>query len=1167
MLKKILRWFLALVGVAVFLLGLAAWWVSAYLNSNQEKILSEFVSTSGLSVTFRELDIKAWKTFPLINFTIDSLVVRDDKRPVNEQPLFAAEHFKGSLTLGNLLFDTLRLNRFELRDGAVYIASDSAGNFNLGLLNKEKEPGDTSTFNWLNPEIDWNGMEVRLSNLDLAFLRPDRNKRMVVHLDSLLTKTERTLRGITTDSELAAFVSGIAFNTDKGKFLEKSALSGQLKIKNDKGVWSLEQTDLRIRGETYTCAAELKTGVYKGLQLRVESPVAHYDSMTGLLPEELREELKKYHVSDRFYVSANICSNLVRGDEPEIDIGFTLAGNDVRINEFPFREVHTRGVFVNQLATAEGGIPGSKKNFRIELDTSRGHQGPLSLRMPRAVVRGVVGDTYLEAPIRITGPAREINERVGTENFIFGPGRFSLSTRVNASLNSMPGIIQSSEGKLTLLNARVLYKPAGVSFPLRSLVLNKRGEDIRFKLESGELSTGFDFEMAGKIDNILPLLLERPADSIRTDVTLHAPRIRWMDFLAMFGKGGVFAGEEEEARTQDAMEGGHQVAAMKKALLGLQASFRPQVEARFDTVAYYDVLSVNNFTTGLRFDGDSLVLERTSFDWEGSTFGFAARLGLNQASSTPFRLNVAAEHLNLNRLRSSLEYFGLQLPTGIGSLPHDLVIGFRHQGVINDNFGISPVHNTGDFTFQEGREGLFSGQINYAPGPEGLRTKLHLEGNPLLINQLFAAEDFFFGTGRFQIDLGIDGRPTDLIDLVENADLSLEVDSSMVEYRPAGVFVPVRRLFVHSANGHVDYDLELFSDSTRRSVALKGTLDRLTAFLYPEQGKTFRMKADATAQSLRWSDIQDFIRSSKTDEGDNPSFDPQYLLSATGGIFKAFRPELSLRVDTFWTDDETMLTDVKSGLRLEESTQLVLETSGFRLGNGEVSFSATYDIDKQLKSPFTVKWRAGSLALGAVLQVLKGMNVTLPEQTGSLAGVLSMDGDMVSLLDEERQRIILDSTTGDLTLLLAGLELANWPVLRKIGRKVKMRKRFETLRFAPLKLKLKLENGRVWLPRTEVQSTALQLFVEGNFDTLKGLDLLVAIPLRNIGRGLLDTPPANTGYAAAGRKVYLVLERDENGVPRMKFRLGLRKYFRERGKLEEFRKRKREEREARRALE
>ncbi len=35
----------------------------------------------------------------------------------------------------------------------------------------------------------------------------------------------------------------------------------------------------------------------------------------------------------------------------------------------------------------------------------------------------------------------------------------------------------------------------------------------------------------------------------------------------------------------------------------------------------------------------------------------------------------------------------------------------------------------------------------------------------------------------------------------------------------------------------------------------------------------------------------------------------------------------------------------------------------------------------------------------------------------------------------------------------------------------------------------------------------------------------------------------------------------------MKFRLGLRKYFRERGKLEEFRKRKREEREARRALE
>jgi hypothetical protein len=1164
MLKKIFRWLLVLAGVAVLLLGLAAWWVSAYLDSNQEKILSEFVSTSGLSVTFRELDMKAWKTFPAISFTVDSLVVRDEQRPAHEQPLLAAEYLSGSLTLGNLIFDTLRLNHFELRDGAVYVASDSSGDFNLGLLNKKKEPGDSSGFNWLNPKIDWNGMEVRLVNLDLAFLRPERNKRMVVHLDSLRTKTERTPYGIQTDSELAAFVSGISFNTNAGKFLENSALNGQLQINSNNGTWSLAPTKLRIRNESFTFAMEMQAGVSKGLQLQVKSPVAHYDSIAALLPEELRGELEKYHVSDRFHVAANICSNLELGGVPEIDIGFMLAGNDVRLNEFLFREAHTRGAFVNSLATAEGGIPGSVKNFRIELDTTRAYQGPLYLRMPRAIIRGVVGDTHLDAPVLITGPAQEINERVGTENFIFGPGRFSLSTYVNASLNSMPGIIQSSNGRLTLSNTRVLYKPAEVSFPLRSLELSKRGEDIRFKLKSGELSTGFVFNMTGKIDNILPLLLDRPADRIRTDVALHAPRIRWKDFLAMFGEDGVFAGDNEEARTQDAMEGERQVAAMKKALLGLQASFRPQIEARFDTVAYYDVLAVNNFTTGLRFDEDTLVLERTRFDWEDSRLDFGARLGFGQYQATPFQLNVAAEHLNLNRMRSSLEHFGLQLPGGIDSLPFDLKIGFNHQGVINDSFGIRPGNNIGHLTFREGRDDLFFGYLNYAPGPDGLRTKLHLQGDPLLVNQLFAAEDFFFGSGRFRIDLGIDGTPKDLTQLVENADLSLEIDSSKVEYRPAGVFVPIRKFSVHSANERVEYDLELISDSTRRSVALKGTLDLLTAFLYPEPGKTFRMNADATAQSLHWSDIQGFVRRSETDKPDTTSFDIQDLLSATGGIFKAFRPKLSLRVDTFWTDQEMMMTNVKSGLRLKDSTQLILETSGFRLGEGGVALSAAYDIDKQLKSPFKVEWKTDSLALSKVLQVLNAMKITLPEQTGSLAGVLSMTGDMKSKFDEEHEYILLDSTAGDLSLELTGLELRNWPALLKIGRKAKMKKRFETLRFAPLKLTLRLKNGEVWLPRTEIQSTALQLFIEGDFDTLRGPDLLVSIPLRNIGRGLLDEPPTNTGYAAAGKKIYLVMERDKEGKPKLKFRLSRRKYFKERGRLEELKQLQQEERNIRR---
>jgi hypothetical protein len=116
-----------------------------------------------------------------------------------------------------------------------------------------------------------------------------------------------------------------------------------------------------------------------------------------------------------------------------------------------------------------------------------------------------------------------------------------------------------------------------------------------------------------------------------------------------------------------------------------------------------------------------------------------------------------------------------------------------------------------------------------------------------------------------------------------------------------------------------------------------------------------------------------------------------------------------------------------------------------------------------------------------------------------------------------------------------------------------------------MNLTIEMDSGRVWLPRTEIQSTPLQLFVEGVVDTVTGPDLLVSVPLRNIGRGVLRDAPAPTGYAHTGWKVYLVVEPGKDGQSKAKFRLGRKRFYKERGRLEEFLLEKRTMREARRA--
>jgi hypothetical protein len=277
---------------------------------------------------------------------------------------------------------------------------------------------------------------------------------------------------------------------------------------------------------------------------------------------------------------------------------------------------------------------------------------------------------------------------------------------------------------------------------------------------------------------------------------------------------------------------------------------------------------------------------------------------------------MQTEHLDLNRLRPTIDYFGPSLPATFDELPNDLYIDFAHRGVIDDSLGITPGYNGGQLLFNDGRESLFAGRLVYTPtGPDSLQSRLELSGDPRVVNSLFNAENFLFGSGRFRIDASLDGIPEDVPELLRKAELRLQVDSSQIDYRPGDVFIPVQRFTVDVAEERAVFDLRLRSDATRRLVSLSGELDRLSGFLLPELGIPYRVRADAKAKHLAWSDFDDFIRSRDTG-GDTTAFDLRQALSATGGIFSSFRPDLSLSVDTFRINGYRPFVDVRAGVRV-----------------------------------------------------------------------------------------------------------------------------------------------------------------------------------------------------------------------------------------------------------
>ena len=826
-----------------------------------------------------------------------------------------------------------------------------------------------------------------------------------------------------------------------------------------------------------------------------------------------------------------------------------------------------RGSIVNRLTPEEGGLEDIRKNVRVTLDSVTAYYLGARIESPHARVAAFGRDARLVGPLRLSGPAVAVSNYLDNENFFFDRGRFVLETSVDASLLSFEEIASTSNGRMRFSDVDVVYRPAAVRFPFDEITVDKNAEDVRFRIQSSPLPTGLSLEMLGHVNNLTPLLVDVPGESLRADVTLLAPRIDWTDFLSFFGQDGYFPGEESGTETKVAAlatdsNSIRQAEAMKTALLGIQQTFHPSVDVRFDTVAYYDVFTLTDFSTGLHFSRDTLILERTAFNWAGSDLAFGASLDLAGRRETPFRVNVTADHLNLNRLRPALEYFGVQVPEGLGSLPEDLSIDFRHAGKIDDVAGIMPGFNTGHLDFDDGRNHLFTGLLDYAPSPAGLTTRFNLHGDPQMVNVLFGAQDFFFGTGRFSIDYAIDGNPTDLGELVDKGELHLRIDSSRVTYRPGDVSLPVQEFRVDVRQGAGDYNMRLLAGRERKPVDLKGDLEGFAAFLYPESDQNFRVRADLTANSLRASDFSDFTRPDR-DTASNANFDLQLLLSATGGVFRNFRPDVSLVVDTLWTSDRTPLVNLFSGVHLVDSTRFVLERSGFTLGDGKVMFDASYELDEKTQSPFTVRWMTDTLVLENLITELSSMGLPITEKLGRLEGKLTMAGYVAGQFDEDKATPVMEQTSGTLDFLLTDAELGEWATLQRIGKKAFMKKRFEVLRFAPLRGHVALDDGLMTITQTEVQSTGIQAFVQGVVDLTAGPDLLVSIPLRNIGRGVLQDPPAPTGYALSGWKIYLVQEAGKDGKPKMKFRLGRRKFYRERGRLEELRELRAAERAAR----
>jgi hypothetical protein len=133
-------------------------------------------------------------------------------------------------------------------------------------------------------------------------------------------------------------------------------------------------------------------------------------------------------------------------------------------------------------------------------------------------------------------------------------------------------------------------------------------------------------------------------------------------------------------------------------------------------------------------------------------------------------------------------------------------------------------------------------------------------------------------------------------------------------------------------------------------------------------------------------------------------------------------------------------------------------------------------------------------------------------------------------------RIIPGSIQGTVDFLIKNGALLNFIPAEKIQEVAFLNRDLSKIEFAELKNKLTIKNNMVQIPRMEVASTAITMYVEGVYGYKGNTNISMQIPISNLKRQDPSYKPTNKGVdTKVGMSIYLRAKSDDTG----KIKIGL----------------------------
>ncbi len=1148
-------WKSLLAFVVLFLLLLAG--LNIYLKSNKSKVFSHVPILNDGSFSFQSADINVFRDFPAATISLKNIWVRDAQFDSHKTAILQLQELKMAASLRGWRSRELEIKSFDLKDGNINIFKDENGYSNLkSFLSEQTEGGETRKSSFLKVLTD--NITVNFTNVKLDYTDAVKTTSIHANLETIAAKLHREEHGLTAAVDMAIFVEELAFKKEKGSFVANSKLAGKLNMGIADGNIVFEPFPLAINEQEFIFGGNFDTKKKQSTTLTLENNATVWCEVAPLLPLGLQEKLALYYIEKPFYTKTTISSHF-KPDEPVlVDIDFRMEEeNEVTAKRFLFEQVTLNGHFKNRLYEDERAENEDGKNMRITFQDVNTVYDEFYIQSPDVLIISTPKTgAVIKTTVNINGKPSGISKFLKNDKFFFKRGNFDLAASVEGPMKDRRALIVNSEAKLALSHFAVVYKPSNTTFPFAQLTLAKKQGDANFSIVSSTLENGHDFQIDGGLTNMKAVLFALSERST-SDVNFVADKMSWSDFINLFGENGYLDANNSKDDLQKKRS-------MKETIRGIQFQFQPSISVSVDTLEYFDLMELHQFKTGVHFENEqTLVLENTSFRYKEGQVNLKAKLDMSKEDITPFDFELHAKNINLAKLLPPFDYFKVKLLENMDDLPDNVSLDIKHKGVLDDDKGLIPSTSTGEIVFQFDKGKTLFGRINYEPAGysqmtnakdlklgNSVKTKIALDGDPELFNQFFKTDRFFFSKGNFSAQLRYEGNVRDFDELLSNGDASFDLNNSEVYFKQADVIFPLTEVKLELHNDNAEFFAFMNKDSIHQNIQLTGNIQNLSELVVGNTGKEVKAAVDITSTKIRWSQ---FLKIFYPANIDKPERKAGAIKKTTKGILTTFNPDISMHLDTFIYSKKLTLYGVQTGISLRDSATMVLDKTGFRFHDGSVSFQGEVDLGQTASTPFSGQFQTDKLDAALLLESLDYLDIPSFKDIEKLSGQATLNLKLSGAIAEGGKELIPAENLGELDFVLSDIFIEGFAPLDELAAKIMMKHRFDQLRFAPIENHLSIVGKDIDIPLMEIQSNAINMFIEGTYSYGNNTNIWVTVPLDNLKAPDLSVIPAKRGYAAIKRKIYLEVTTDENGNNKFKFRFRKKQFYKKRGITEQYR--------------